>query len=1189
MDTQFKSFTKYTVALLMIVIGECGFAQTTYYVSSSGDNSNNGTSSGSAWASISKVNQEMSGFSSGDQILFQRGGVYSGNLHLTTAGITISDYGTGDKPVLSGAVTFSNGWTSYSGNIWQKTLGQAPAKMNNLYREGNRLPLGRYPNYNPTDGGFLTLESSSGLSTITDNQLDNTYDWEGSDVVIKVFEYRFNRVNVTNHNGSVLTLGDGFDVPDIHDNSGYYFVNHLDALDQEGEWMYEENTSTIYLYTSSNPNGTDISYPLRDTVIFVDNIANVTISNVRVAFGNDVNIAVDGSDNLAIENVDVVSVGGEGIAVEGSDDVLVSGCYFSEVNVRSLFVRNGTTDIIIEDNEFSDIGTDPAYGKEKGLYCIYNESNGAQILRNTFERIGGGAIVTGGQNQLIKHNFVNNALMLIDDMGGIYTNNNLGGLTTAGTVIEENIVTNCLGNPQGSHYDRDWAIGIYLDNHSNNVTVRNNTIYNVGTMGCFMHMNTGTIILQGNTSMTSGTHEVYTWVRDQVSSEAQYEFEDNILVTRNTGSQTHRIFNYESDVLDVDESGTYDGNYFISPFYEEEVRTRYIDGPQTAGVYNSFELDAARPNFSNSSNSAITYAPSANQDNLLLVYNPTMEDSTISLPSGKFIDAKNSDSYCGSITLSAFTSAVLLKYSSASCATPDGTLGSLEGLNVENISGSDVEIIWNSTDNALNYDIRYKATTSSNWLYINNIKDTTWIVEDMTPLTDFECQVRASGAGVESEWVDLPGTGGAVPPIHFVNADLNNVTPGSAINSTASGTDDTWSYKTASNGTIDGNYVESYMQQGEDCPNISVVVEDSLDDSKTYDIFLYFISPESQDWQVLAKLSTQTSYTAYSRNSPNVELLNDNDGIPDRLYRVLLGEVSGTTDFQVDISDDMPGTVLRAAFDGVAYQEKPVYPINFVNANLSNINPGSAINSTSSGTDDIWTFKSASNGTIDGNYVESYMQLGEDCPDISVLVEDSLSTVNTYNIYLYFISPSSQDWQISARLAGESTYNSYSRNTPGVELLNDNDGVPDRLYRVLLGEVSGVTDFEVEISDDMSGTVLRAAFDGVAYQIKEVGSGGGGARVSDVTEILGAEQDELEIEVYPVPSNEVIYLRIPSTFNRRAKLALIDLSGKEVMERGILLDSDLQEIPLPIPKGVYLMQLTVPSENLIYRQKIIKE
>ena len=134
-----------------------------------------------------------------------------------------------------------------------------------------------------------------------------------------------------------------------------------------------------------------------------------------------------------------------------------------------------------------------------------------------------------------------------------------------------------------------------------------------------------------------------------------------------------------------------------------------------------------------------------------------------------------------------------------------------------------------------------------------------------------------------------------------------------------------------------------------------------------------------------------------------------------------------------------------------------------------------------------------------------------------------------------------------------------------------------------------MTDFEVEISDDMSGTVLRAAFDGVAYQIKEVGSGGGGARVSDVTEILGAEQDELEIEVYPVPSNEVIYLRIPSTFNRRAKLALIDLSGKEVMERGILLDSDLQEIPLPIPKGVYLMQLTVPSENLIYRQKIIKE
>ena len=60
--------------------------------------------------------------------------------------------------------------------------------------------------------------------------------------------------------------------------------------------------------------------------------------------------------------------------------------------------NNGTTDITIEDNDFNNI----------------------------------------------KHNYVNKALMLIDDMGGIYTNNNLGGLPTAGTVIEENIVTNCL-------------------------------------------------------------------------------------------------------------------------------------------------------------------------------------------------------------------------------------------------------------------------------------------------------------------------------------------------------------------------------------------------------------------------------------------------------------------------------------------------------------------------------------------------------------------------------------------------------------------------------------------------------------------------------------------------------------------------------------------------------------------------
>ncbi|MEP1892247.1 MAG: right-handed parallel beta-helix repeat-containing protein, partial [Cyclobacteriaceae bacterium] len=1648
------------IIILSITLLHTSFSQNQYYVSASGSDSNSGLSSGESWQTIAKVNAEMSNFISGDEILFNKGDTFYGYLIINTDEITVSSYGSGDKPIISGGISFDSGWTSHSTNIWEKTLSQAPSKLNNFYKGDIRLPLGRYPNYSSNDGGFLRLESASGLTQIIDNELDDSYDWEGSDIVVRVYEYRFNRVNVTDHNGTVLSLGPGFDVPSIQPNSGYYFVNSLSTLDLEGEWFYEADSSKIYLYSSTNPNGTSFTYPNEDIVVEIDSTSDITISNVNIRFGNETNLYLTGTDNIMISNLNIGAAGGEGIHIEQSNDVEISYCQFYEVNVRSLYAFNNITNLVVEDNNFYSIGMDPAYGKEKGMYAIYNESDGAQFLRNTFDQIGGGAIVTGGKNQLIKQNYVNNALMRLEDMGGIYTNNNLGGLTTVGTIIEENIVTNCLGNSEGNFRDRHWAVGVYLDNKSKDVTVRNNTVYNCGTLCYFFNLVTGTTIFKGNTGVTANLSEVLFELYSQDNVSSNFDFSDNILVSRDT-IEDHLIFNFNSTALPFDSSGVYLGNYFISPFAQENIRVSNIDGSASnEAVYNTYQFDFNRVGTNNSSKSPLIYDQNGSNEDLEFHYNPTSSDSTITLSAGKFIDVNNYSNYCGSLILPAFTSVVLLRYSDENCETPDGTLGSLEGFSVEDLSDIYCDLKWNSTANSINYDVRYKYQSDTTWFYVNNLTDTAYSIQGLTELGEYESQVRASGAGLESSWSDtiqfttlieatcqgpsnvllfdilatsagirwsdfrvtqyenirfrpsggsewievdsisseefymsgleenttyewqiqslcqygstswLPqdefttlsgakiriqpssdnnqwmvrntannnisfnsngsvilvgrsGTdacgvgvypiqlptdlsssdlteanfhvlldntspvddliadlwaipfrstdvvsiddyfdgeyaganqdsssliqnsfidpettgnkrqvastngigaselkdfvknqysngaiggewvflrvnpnepeiqnrhwldraedkGDGVPamrlvysvsspgqpeaadsitgtyvngegiliswvdnssnedgfvverrqnidlatpfsvidtvfnnvtdyldtgigvdskydyrilafnsngvqgcssifsintfgipaaptavnailntvdttltlswvdkssnelgfiiersdmessfvvidsvsenetsfidydisingeyvyrvksynnngtsfysasvkpqiiyPVIFVNADLNNVIPGSAISTSTSGTDNIWSYKTSTNGTIDGNYIESYMQLGEDCADISVVVSDSLSPANSYNIYLYFISPASQNWQVLAKLEQDSVYQAYSRNSTNIELLNDNDGVPDRLYRVLLGEVTGTSGFQVDISDDLPGSVLRAAFDGVGYQIKDKtpapnapdslqatilssssiqltwsdnsddelgfvieratssgtfdvldslvsnstsyidssvvgetryyyrvyafnlagpsqlssqidtiapYPIHFVNASLSNVSPGGAITAVVSGTDNTWSYKTTTNGTTDGNYVESYMQLGEDCPDISVLVDDSLNVLHTYNIYLYFISPSTQDWQIMAKLEGDTAYQAYSRNTAGVELLNDNDGVPDRLFRVFLGEVNGSTDFQVDISDDLPGSVVRSAFDGVGYQIKELG------------------------------------------------------------------------------------------------------
>ncbi len=86
----------------------------TYYVSNSGSDSNNGTSSASPWQTIAHVNAQT--LKPGDSVLFQAEGTWREQLNNTWTGsptspITFGSYGTGTPPIISGADVFSS-WSS---------------------------------------------------------------------------------------------------------------------------------------------------------------------------------------------------------------------------------------------------------------------------------------------------------------------------------------------------------------------------------------------------------------------------------------------------------------------------------------------------------------------------------------------------------------------------------------------------------------------------------------------------------------------------------------------------------------------------------------------------------------------------------------------------------------------------------------------------------------------------------------------------------------------------------------------------------------------------------------------------------------------------------------------------------------------------------------------------------------------
>src|SRR5437870_4523253 len=112
---------------------------TTYYVdATNGNNSNNGTSSGTAWQTIAKLNGTT--FQPGDTILLKRGETWreawsfqgngaNGNL------ITIDAYGTGGNAPLISGTDILTGWTLNSGSIYQ--VSYTNAITTNLLIEDN--------------------------------------------------------------------------------------------------------------------------------------------------------------------------------------------------------------------------------------------------------------------------------------------------------------------------------------------------------------------------------------------------------------------------------------------------------------------------------------------------------------------------------------------------------------------------------------------------------------------------------------------------------------------------------------------------------------------------------------------------------------------------------------------------------------------------------------------------------------------------------------------------------------------------------------------------------------------------------------------------------------------------------------------------------------------------------------------
>jgi hypothetical protein len=507
-----------------------GYAATTYYVSTAGDDNNSGTSPDAPFLTIEKardVVRTVNGSMSGDIYVYLRGGTY-----YTANGLAfgISDSGmngynviykayNGEIPIISGGTKIT-GWTLYDSakNIYKATI-DASLDFRQIYVGGQRAIRARIPNL--TDS--VTFASyyqaiSSNPFTVNASEISN---WDNLNHVecVWISHWHQKRARIESYSeiGSEATIT--FKSPEKDDAvlnhssqnpTYYYFENAYEFLDQEGEWYLDKGTHTLYYKPRAGEvmSSVEVIVPQAENVITLTGTPSIYIHNIifdGITFEcsnwtkPNTNGYLNWQDGLQL-TTDGSSIVPGMVQMDYAKSIIFERNVFRNSGAHGLVTVHNTTGNTIVGNVFTDL----AGG---GIYINAANDSGASrydiIKYNVVEKPGQvysdciGILATRVAHMTIEHNMIRNCpysginigwswndsdqgchdnevrynriynvMQLHDDGGGIYS---------LGRMDASNFHHNYVSGIAPSAYNGGYSIvGIYLDNGSCHKTVENN-------------------------------------------------------------------------------------------------------------------------------------------------------------------------------------------------------------------------------------------------------------------------------------------------------------------------------------------------------------------------------------------------------------------------------------------------------------------------------------------------------------------------------------------------------------------------------------------------------------------------------------------------------------------------------------------------------------------------------------------
>lgn len=420
----------------------------------------------------------------------------------------------GERPVIRGGRKIS-GFVPHKGSILKTdlaALGLKGASFKELFYDGRRLPLARYPNFdaeNPYGGGWTFVDGKP-VPMYQDQPGEDrhTFQYKTTDertwskpALVEVFVFpRYNwwnnivPIKSIDRATRTIKLVQDASYP-IRPGDRYYFRNALEELDAPGEWYLDRDANTLYVWPPGPLDAKhEIVAPVVGTLIAIEPktsyltlrgftleactgeavrlneaeycmVAGCTIRGVGDYHHGAVSVN-KGRNNRIVGN-DISDVGSHGISLSGGDRVSLT-----------------PAENVADNNYIHHTGV--LYKQGVGVWMQDVGNRASHNLIHDGPRIG---IMFSGNNLVIEYNHIRHMNLETEDTGAVYT----GGrdwISSRGTVIRYNLFHDMLGFGK-DHLGR-WAYprfawGVYLDDNAGGVDVVGNTVYNCSRAGLHLH------------------------------------------------------------------------------------------------------------------------------------------------------------------------------------------------------------------------------------------------------------------------------------------------------------------------------------------------------------------------------------------------------------------------------------------------------------------------------------------------------------------------------------------------------------------------------------------------------------------------------------------------------------------------------------------------------------------------------